>query len=159
MAVDQALRARGVGTAAHADREQLIHLLGHREQPRHGRERRGAEILIEAGDDYALAAIRQCLADRQRGIGVIIKEVQFVQRDDLDIILRLFEHLAHGFDRVGLDPHAVVADQVADSVACIAVRGEGAQLLARDLDVVQAADQLLGLAAEHAAADHFDPAA
>ena len=46
MAVDQALRARGVGAAAHADREKLIDLLGGGQQPRHGRERLGAEILV-----------------------------------------------------------------------------------------------------------------
>ncbi len=56
---------------------------------------------------------------------------------------------------MGLDTHAVVADQVAGRVARVAARREGGQALARDLNVVQAADKLLGFAAVHAAADHL----
>ena len=57
-----------------------------------------------------------------------------------------------------LDPHLAVRHDVIVGVAGVDRRLEDLDLLAGDLRAAQPADQLLALAAEHAADDDFDPA-
>src|SRR6185437_14906487 len=58
-----------------------------------------------------------------------------------------------------LDPHGAVRRDVVFAVAVVDPRLEDLHLAPGNLRPAQPADQLLALAAEHAAGNHFDPAA
>ena len=74
----------------------------------------------------------------------------------------LFDHLPH--ELVGVahvlrgDPHVAVRDDVVLAEPVVDQRLEDLHLLAGDLGAAQPPNQLLALAAEHAAGDDFDPA-
>ena len=68
------------------------------------------------------------------------------------------EQLARARHRARLDPHLAVRDDVIVGIAPVDHRLEDLHLLAGNLGAPQPADELLALAAEHAADDDFDPA-
>ena len=68
------------------------------------------------------------------------------------------EQLARGPHRARRDPHLAVRDDVVVRVPRVDRRLEDLHPLAGNLRAAQPADQLLALAAEHAADDDFDPA-
>src|ERR1051326_2162290 len=152
---DEALRVVGGSAADHADRERLGDVLGDREQLRHRLERLAEIILVQTGDDDALALIREHRGD---GGQLGIEELPFVDADDFGIRLHFLEQLARAGDVFRLDLHGAVRGDVIDAVAVVDARLEDLDLALGDLRAAQPADQLLALAAEHAAGDHFDPA-
>src|SRR5207249_9047023 len=80
--------------------------------------------------------------------------------DHLGVGPDAIEQVARRADVVGLDPHrAVRADVIAAVVAIVYLGLENLDLAPGDLRAPQPPDQLLALAAEHAAGNHFDPAA
>ncbi len=81
----------GRGAADHADGERLGDVLGDRQQLRHRLERLAEIVLVEAGDDDALALIGERVADR-RQLG--IEELAFVDADDLGVGLDVGQQFA-----------------------------------------------------------------
>src|SRR6516225_1760247 len=144
-----AVGAVGGATAHHADGEGLGDVLRDGEQVRHGLERPPRVVLVEPGHDHALAAARQALAHPHQ---VGTEELALVDADDLGVA-PVVEDLARVADRVRGDAQLAVRDDVVAGVAVVDHRLEDLDALARDLGASQAADQLLGLAAVHAADD------
>ncbi len=137
-----------------ADRERFRDVLGDRQQLGHRLERAPQIVLIEAGDNHALATIRQRIAGR-RQIGV--EKLPFVDPDDLRVVVDLLEHLVRAPDVLRCHPHVTVRHDMAFAEAVVEERLEDLHVLAGDLGAAQAANQLLALSAEHAAADDLDP--
>ena len=81
---DEPLRVVGRVAADDADGERLGDVLGDRQQLRHRLERPAEVILIEPGDDHALAAIGERVA---RGRQVRVEELPFVDADDLGVVV------------------------------------------------------------------------
>jgi len=86
------------------------------------------------------------------------RRTALVDPDDLGVLSHGRDQLVGIPDVLGLDPHVAVRDDVILAVAIVDERFEDLDLLAGDLRAAQAADELLALAAEHAARDDFDPA-
>ena len=144
---------RGV-PAHHADRERLGDVLGDREELRHGIEGPPGIVLVEARDDHALPLAGEALAHLDQ-LGT--EELPLVDADHLGLV-GVAQDLAGGPDRARGDAQLAVRD---DRIAGEPVvhRGlEDLDPLAGDLGAAQAADQLLRLAAVHAADDDLDPA-
>ena len=102
-----------------------------------------------------LAAVGQAAADHRQ---LEVEELAFVDGHDLGVRLHRLEQFAgrrHVLRRV---PDVAVRDDVVLREAVVEPRLEDLDLLARDLGPAHAADELLALAAEHAAGDDFDPA-
>src|SRR6266545_1238878 len=152
---DEPLRMVGRVAAHHADRQRLGDVFGDRQQLRHRLEGLPEIILVEAGDDDALALVGDRI-DHHGQLGV--EELPFVDAYDLGVGLDELEQLARAFHRDRRNPHVAVRDDVVTVVAGVDPRLENLDLLPRDLGAAEAADQLLALAAEHAADDDFDPA-
>jgi hypothetical protein len=72
---------------------------------------------------------------------------------------RFFEQVFRPGHLLGRNAHLAVRHDVVVAVAPVELRLENLHLLPRDLRAAQAPNQLLALAAEHAAGDDFDPAA
>src|SRR5690348_13777343 len=77
---DEPLGVIGRRAAHHADRQGLGDVLRNREQLRHRLERLAEVILVQAGDDDALALIGERRAD---GWQLDIEELPLVDSDDL----------------------------------------------------------------------------
>ena len=88
-----------------------------------------------------------------------VEELPFVDADDLGVVV---DHArpARPSSRTFCDgdPHVAVRHDVVFAEAVVDERLEDLHLLPGDLRAAQPADQLLALAAEHAAGDDFDPA-
>src|SRR5262245_61769519 len=149
-----AIGAVGGRSAYHADRQRLGDVLGNREQLRHGLERAPGVVLVEAGYDHALAAPRQPLHHLDQ---VRPQELPLVDPDHLRLV-SVAQDVLRLPDRARGDAQLAVGDDVVPGVAVIDHRLEDLDPLAGDLGAPEAADQLLGLAAVHAANDDFDPA-
>jgi len=149
-----AIGAVGGPPAHHADGERLGDVLGDGEQVRHGLEGAPRVVLIEAGDDDALAAPRQPLAHPDQ---VGPEELALVDADDLGVA-REVEDLLGVLDRVRGDAQLAVRHDVVAGVAVVDDGLEDLDALTGDLGPAQTADELFGLAAVHAADDDFDPA-
>ena len=78
-AFDQALRVNRGISAADANGEKFGDFFGDGQQARHRLERAAAEVGVEAGDDHALAQIRQLGADIHY---FFAEELRFVDADD-----------------------------------------------------------------------------
>src|SRR5215207_5531220 len=81
-AVDQSLVAARRVAAHHADRVELVHHLGHREELRHAAEWLAAEVGVGAGEDHASTG------PRERGGQVDdagLEELRLVDRDHLGV--------------------------------------------------------------------------
>src|SRR5262245_27902542 len=76
---DQPLRVIRGRTADHADRERLGDVLGDRQQLRNRLEGLAEIILIEPGDNHALALIGERAAHRRQ---LLVEELAFVDADD-----------------------------------------------------------------------------
>ena len=151
----ETLRVVGRIAAHHADRQRLGDVLRDREQLRHRLERLAEIVLVESGHDDAFAAVRQLVDD---GRQVLIEELSFVDADDLGVVLDELEQRARARDRARRNPHLAVRDDGVVRVPRVDHRLEDLHPLAGNLRAAQPADQLLALAAEHAADDDFDPA-
>src|SRR5262249_42051064 len=153
-ALDLSVGPVGRSAADHSDGERLRNVFRDREQLRHGLERPRQVVLVEPGHDDALAHAREFLAHaHQRGP----QELALVDADDLRLV-RVLEHVHGLLDRAGGDAQLAVRDDGVLRVAVVDHRLEDLDPLAGDLGAAQAADQLLGLAAVHAADDHLDRA-
>ena len=120
----------------------------------HGLEGPAHVVLIQAGHDDAHAAVREAVHDPDQS-GV--EELPFVDADDLRVRLDEIQQRAGAADRARWNPHLAVRDDVVVRVPRVERRLEDLDFLARDLGAAQPADQLLGLAAVHAADDDLDP--
>ena len=78
--------------------------------------------------------------------------------DHLGVVGDLLHQLVRVAHVLRRDPHVAVRHDVVFAEAVVDERLEDLHLLPRDLRPAQPADQLLALAAEHAAGDDFDPA-
>jgi hypothetical protein len=141
--------------ADHADGERLGDVLGNRQQLRHRLERTAEVVLIEAGDDDALAAVGQRRA-RRRQVGV--EELPFVDAHDFRVLVHMLQQLVRMANVLRRDAHVAVRHDVVFAEAVVDERLEDLDLLLGDLRPTQPADQLLALAAEHAAGHDLDPA-
>ncbi len=154
-AAHQALRVVGGIAADDAYGQRLRDVFGNGEQLRHRFEGPTEIVLVEPGDDDALAAIREGIARRRQ---IRVEELPFVDADDFRVLVDLLDELVGSADVDGLDPHVAVRDDVVLAEAVVDERLEDLDLLSRDLRATQPADELFALAAEHAAGDDFDPA-
>jgi len=156
LAVDHALRAAGGRSAYHADSLQLVHHLGLGHEGGHWAERLASEIGVEAGDDDAKAILGQPLGKLDQAA---VEELAFVDchhsRIRLDEGLN-FRGVGHRHGRI---ERAVMLGHLARGVSQVDLGFENLHVLARDLCSSDAPDKLFGLAGEHTAAYHFDPAA
>jgi hypothetical protein len=87
-----------------------------------------------------------------------VEELHLVDPDDL-AAPRAGDELRAPVDGNGRHADSRVADHVRSVVAVVDPRLEEQDALAGDLRAAQPADHLLGLAAEHRAADDLEPAA
>src|SRR5437763_6960549 len=152
---DEALRVVRRIAADDADGERLGDVFGNREQLRHRLEGTPEIILIEAGDDDPLAAIRERIARPRQ---TRVEELPLVDSDDVGVVVDAAQQLVGVADVLRRDSHVAVRDDLIFAEAVVDERLEDLNLLAGDLRATQPADQLLALAAEHAAGDDFDPA-
>src|ERR1041385_6054064 len=144
----------GGRAADDADRQRLGDVLGDRQQLRHGLERPPAVILVEPGDDDALAHARELLA---HGHELGAEELPLVDADHLRLV-RVLQDLRCLLHRARRDAHLVVGHDRVLGIAIVDRGLEDLHALAGDLRAAQPADQLLRLAAVHAADDDFDRA-
>ena len=77
--------------AHHADRQRLGDVLRDRQQLRHRLERPPEKILVEAGDNDALALVRQRVAHQGQ---IVVEELPLVDADNLSVRLDLLEQQA-----------------------------------------------------------------
>ena len=155
-ACHQPLRAVRGRAAAHADRERLVDVLGDRHQLRHRLEGPAAVVLVEPGHDHA-----------QPAVGERVRHLDQARVEELALV---------DPDHLGVAAPRAAGSRAAFSTTCdgsfisewltisrlgearVEPRLEQLHLLARDLGPAHAPDQLLALAAEHAAGDHLDAA-
>src|SRR5439155_14661973 len=143
------------GVAAHdADRQRFRDVFRDCEELRHRLERTAEVILVEPGHDDPLTAVRQCVAHRRQ---VQIEELPFVDPHHFGVIVDELQQLLRTPDVARRDAHVAVRDDVGVAVAVVDERLEDLDLLPGDLRAPQPSNQLLALAAEHAAGDDFDP--
>src|SRR6266576_2904445 len=154
-AIDKPLRVNRGIAATDADGKQLGDLFGDRKKARHGFERAAAVIGIQAGDDHALAEIRELGANIH---DLIAKELRFVNADNFRARQQLFHDFGGFEDVVRGNAEARMRDDFVGSVAFVDGRLEDLHALACDLRAAQPPDQLLALAGKHWADDDFDPA-
>lgn len=140
--------------AHNTDCEGLGDVLGHRQELRHGIKGPAAEILVKAGYNDPLSLISKALGNLHDS-GV--KELTFIDADDL-CFLCPGEHLRGVLDYCRPEARVTVRNEMRRTEACIDSGLEDGHLLACDFCTSQPADELFGLAAEHAAGDDFDPA-
>jgi hypothetical protein len=152
LSVDQALSSTGYVTADDADGTYFVDGFGLGQQDRHWPKGFTAEIHVEAGGDDALAGFGQLLDDMGN---FPVKELGFIDPDDRGIGFKQSQHLARCGYRTGLDMESIVGGNALDSVTIVKPRFEDLDLLFGNLSAAQPAEQLFGLAAEHAAADHL----
>src|SRR5688500_3426839 len=155
LSVDEPLRPRCGAAADVADRLELVDELREAEQQRHRPERLAPEVAVEPGRDDALAA-RDALLNRVDELR--LEELRLVDTDDV-VAVRPPKRLLDSADGDRAHPRAGVADDVGDVVAVVDPRLHDQDVLPGDLRPTEAPDELLALAAEHGAADHFEPAA
>src|SRR5439155_1507696 len=89
---------------------------------------------------------------------VRVEKLPLIDADHFRLVADVLQELIgilHGLRR---DSHVAVRHDVVFAEAVVDGRFENLDLLSRDLRSAQAADELLALAAEHAAGDDFDPA-
>src|SRR6187431_2713093 len=80
--VDEALGASGGLAAHHADRGELRHLVGEREEAWHRPEGDAAEVPVEAGDDDLLPELGEPLDDLRK---TLVEELALLDGDDVRI--------------------------------------------------------------------------
>ncbi len=88
----------------------------------------------------------------------LIEELPFVDADDLGVGLDQLEQLTRIVNDRRFHAHLAVRDDVVGRIPGVDARLEDLNALARDSGAAQPANELLALAAEHAADDDFDPA-
>src|SRR5205823_6397521 len=123
-------------------------VFGDREQLRYWLERPAEVVLIEPGDDDALAAVRERVARRRQ---VQIEELPFVDADDFRVLVHARDELLGAPDVLRRDPHVAVRHDLILAVSVVDDRLEDLHLLPRDLRAAQSPNELLALPAEHAA--------
>src|SRR5215471_5518391 len=141
------IRPVGGRAADDADRQRLGDVLGDRQQLRHGLERPPAVVLVEPGDDDALAHARELLAHVHE-LGA--EELPLVDADHLRLV-RVLQDLRCLLHRARRDPQLAVGHDRVLGIAIVDRGLEDLHALAGDLRAAQPADQLLRLAAVHAA--------
>src|SRR5712692_10043823 len=153
-AIDKPLRVNRGIAAADADREQLGDFFGDGEEARHRFERTAAVIGVQAGDDHALAEIRELGANIHY---LVAEELRFVNADNFRA-RREFFHDFGGFENaVRRNAKAGMGHDFVGGVAFVDGRLEDLHALARDFRATQTADQLFAFAGKHRADDDFDP--
>src|ERR1041385_5690045 len=140
------------GSADDADRQRLRDVLRDREQLGHRVERPPEVVLVEPRDDHALAHLRELLAHADEPGP---QELALVDADHLRLV-RVPQHGGRLPDAARGNPDLAVRHDRVLRVAVVDRGLEDLDALAGDLCAAQAADQLLGLAAVHAADDDFD---
>ena len=152
---DEPLRViRGIA-ADDADGERLGDVFGNRQKLRHRLERPAEVVLVQTGHDHAFAAVRQLLQAAGRFWSKNCPSSMPTTSVSRPSTRKQLVRAAHGGRR---DPHVAVRDDVIVAVAIVDERLEDLDVLAGDLRAAQPPDQLLALAAEHAAGDDLDPA-
>ncbi len=144
----------GRSTAHHADCVQLRDVLGNRHQLWDGLERPPQIVLIQSRDDDSLSGGGQFLTDVDE---IRIEKLPLVDADDVGPTHEQHD-LRRRVDGRREDRILVVRDHRFLAVAYFDGWLEDLDMLSRDLRTLKPADQLLGLSAEHRAADHLDPA-
>jgi len=152
---DQPLRVVRRIAADDADGQRLGDVFGNREELRHRLERTAQVVLIQTRDDHTFPAVRERVA---RGRQVRVEELPFVNPDDLGVVVDALHELVGALHALRRHTHVAVRDDVIFAVAVVDERLEDLDLLLRNLRAAQPANELLALAAEHAAGDDFDPA-
>src|SRR6266850_698311 len=140
--------------APDANSQRLRDVLCDGQQLRHGIERPSSKILIEARNNDALSRIGEFVANSDK---FHIEELSFVDSHHLRAFLEQAEDLPRTGHELCSDFHFAMADDVVFVVTRVELRFENLHALPGNLRPAEPANQLLALAAEHAAADHFDP--
>ena len=148
------LVAVGGVAADDADGEILGHIFGDGEQFRHRLEGNSTEILVETRYDNTAAAVGEVLADTENVIG---KKLCFVDADDIGVGPDLFEDFSCGLHRLGEKFRLVVGNDILLRVPLVERVLEDLYFLSGDGRESDAADQFLGFAREHTAANDFNP--
>ena len=151
--LDGAVGEGGGIAAYHADRLDLGDVFRHRQQLGDRLERLPAVVHVETGHDHPLAHIGQLRAYANQ---LAVEKLRLVDAHHM-AFQRAFPDLLRAFHHLGGDLGFGVGNNVVFAVAGIDFRLEDGHLLAGDGGALETADQLFRLAAEHAAADHFDP--
>ena len=141
--------------AAHADGQQFGNLLSNGQEARDGLKRPAQVIRVQAGDDHALAHVRELHADFHQ---LLAQKLPFVNADDFGARLDSLQYLDGGAHVVRADTQSRVRNDFVHGVTLIDHRLENLHTLAGNLRAPQSPDQLLALAREHGADDHLDPA-
>src|SRR5262249_39844228 len=135
--------------AAHdADGERLGDVLRDGQQLRHRLERTTPVVLGEASDNDPPAPINQRNAHPRPICG---EELTLVYPDDLGVVVNQLKELFGAANILRRDPHVAMRHDVPVRIPVVDIRLEDLHFLARDLRASQATDELLALAAEHAA--------
>jgi len=122
---------------------------------RHRIEWLSAKVLIESGDDDALSCVRQPVTNINK---FHIEKLAFIDADNLGSAIEQLEDFTRLRHQLRLDLHLAVADDMILTVAIVHSGLEDLNALASDLRPPQPADELLAFSAEHASANHLDPA-
>ena len=152
----EALRMVRRIAADHADGERLGDVLRDGQQLRHRIERPSEVVLVEAGDNHALAPVGERVA---RGRQVRVEELSLVDADHLGFVGDHPHQLVGVRHVLGRDALIAMRHDMVVAEAVVENRLEDLHFLPRNLDAPQPANELFALAAEHAAGDDFDPAA
>src|SRR4051812_20375321 len=114
-----------------------------------------AEVVgVEAGDDDALAEVGEAHDEVNHRFA---EKLRFVDADDFGATVEVSFDLGCVFDADGADAQLGVRDDVVLGIALVDAGFEDLDALPRNLGTTQPADEFFTLAAEHGAADYFDP--
>jgi len=156
LAVNQPLGAARGRAAYYADRVELVHhfSLGH--QQRHRSKRLAPKVQIQAGDDHSQPTVSQQPRDVRHAP---IEELCLVDCHHICLRVKLLQDLHRPLDYLCHVLPPVVRGNAHGVIPVVDQRLENLDALARDFCPAHAADQFLGLTAEHASADDLDPPA
>ena len=150
----ESLREIGGVAANHADGQLLGHELGGAEDGRHGAERLASIVEIQTGHDDPFTQVGQLDDHRQQ---VRAEELTFVDGHQLGAVIELIQYFlstGHGRSRQAL---LAVRNDAGFVVPGIGAVLEDLHAPTGDLGPADPLDQFFAFAAEHGAADHFDP--
>lgn len=157
LAIYEALIARRQAAAFYADGVQLRDRFGDGEQVVDRTERAAAKIHVSASYYDTHTAVGEGVDDFD---DAAIEELHLVDSNNLGISKDSFSELDRRRDRLSLDLAAIVGSHAVDpAVPLIEVRLEHLTVLFGERGTADTAHELLGLAAEHDAANYLNPAA
>lgn len=151
--MNEALATTCWGTTDGTDRERLGDGLCHGQQGWHRVKRTAAEVEVESSDNDPDTILGEGLSD---GHEAVIKKLCFVDTHD-DGIPYTIENLSGVLDGHTRNAHIVVGHHLGLGIPRVDRWLKHKHFLACNPSTVDAAEQLFGLAGEHASRDHFDP--